>query len=245
MAHKYIASCKFIGDATGHNMRTHASVGFPRVRQTATQEDLTLARIRLPLEDDAGRAITGDKERRDDWAVGAPRLVDLAAAIGCLKQAALPALPAELVTLAPHRFVAEGNKGAASAGRGRGAARARPGTEPLRAWSNGFRAPSGGSRPIWRCPSHAARGPCVRAERSAAPPPVTGGATKRAPGSWSASRGRTCAVPRRGGRWWWQKRWRAVGSGRARGRSTRLPLQGQRGGRRGPGMPRSVRPSCS
>ena len=71
-----------------------------------------MARIRIALEDDDGREINGDKERLYDLSGGTKRLVDIEAAVEALKQAALPELTAELLTLAPHQFVAEVKKGA-------------------------------------------------------------------------------------------------------------------------------------
>ena len=80
-----------------------------------------MARIRITLEDDDGREINGDKERLYDLAVGAKRLVDIEAAVEGLKQAALPELTAELLTLAQPQFVTEVNKGASCDVMGRGA----------------------------------------------------------------------------------------------------------------------------
>ena len=108
-----------------------------------------MARIRITLEDDDGREINGDKERLYDLSVETKRLVDIEAAVEALKQAALPELTAELLTLAQHQFVAEVKKGASGAVMGRGVSRSRPCTEPLRSWSSGSSAPSGGRRPIW------------------------------------------------------------------------------------------------
>ena len=71
-----------------------------------------MARIRLTWEDDDGRAINGNKERRSDLSVEAQRFVDIEAAVEGLKQVALPELTAELLTLAQHQFVAEVKKGA-------------------------------------------------------------------------------------------------------------------------------------
>ena len=71
-----------------------------------------MARIRITLEDDDGRAINGDKERLYDLSGGTRRLVDIEAAVEALKRAALPELTAELLTLAQHQFVAEVKKGA-------------------------------------------------------------------------------------------------------------------------------------
>src|SRR5438477_11072337 len=72
---------------------------------------LTMARIRINLEDDDGREINGDKERLYDLSGGAKRLVDIEAAVESFKQTALPELTAELLTLAQHQFVAEVKKG--------------------------------------------------------------------------------------------------------------------------------------
>jgi hypothetical protein len=47
-----------------------------------------MARIRISLEDDDGRAINGDKERGYDLPVGAKRLVDMEAAVEGFKQEA-------------------------------------------------------------------------------------------------------------------------------------------------------------
>jgi hypothetical protein len=69
-----------------------------------------MARIRITLEDDDGREINGDKERLYDLAGGAQRLVDIEAAVESFKQAVLPELTAELLTLAQHQFVAEVKK---------------------------------------------------------------------------------------------------------------------------------------
>lgn len=71
-----------------------------------------MARIRITLEDDDGRTINGDQERVYDLPVGAKRLVDIEAAVEGFKQAALPELTAELLTLAQHQFIAEVKKGA-------------------------------------------------------------------------------------------------------------------------------------
>jgi len=71
-----------------------------------------MARIRITLEDDDGRAINGDKERVYDLPVGAKRFVDIEAAVEGFKQEALPELEAELLTLAPQQFVAEVKQGA-------------------------------------------------------------------------------------------------------------------------------------
>jgi hypothetical protein len=80
-----------------------------------------MARIRITLEDDEGREINGDKERLYDLSLETKRLVDIEAAIEAFKQAALPELTAELLTLAQHRFVAEVKKGASCDVMGRGA----------------------------------------------------------------------------------------------------------------------------
>jgi len=71
-----------------------------------------MARIRITLEDDDGREINGSKERLYDLSGGAKRLVDIETAVEGLKQAALPELTAELLTLAQQQFVAEVKKGA-------------------------------------------------------------------------------------------------------------------------------------
>jgi len=70
-----------------------------------------MARIRITLEDDDGREINGDKERLYDLSGGTKRFVDIEAAVEALKQAALPELTAELLTLAQHQCVAEVKKG--------------------------------------------------------------------------------------------------------------------------------------
>jgi hypothetical protein len=70
-----------------------------------------MARIRITLEDDDGHAINGDKERLYYLPEGAKRLVDIEAAVEGFKQAALPELTAEFLTLAQHQFVAEVKKG--------------------------------------------------------------------------------------------------------------------------------------
>ena len=108
-----------------------------------------MARIRITLEDDDGRVINGDKERLYDLSIEAKRLVDIEAAVEGLKQAVLPELTAELLTLAQHQFVAEVKKGVSYVVMGRGASPSRPCTAPLRSWSSGSSAPSGGRRPIW------------------------------------------------------------------------------------------------
>ncbi len=91
-----------------------------------------MARIRITLEDDDGREINGDKERLYDLSGGTKRLGDIEAAVEALKQAALPELTAELLTLAQHQFVAEVKKGASCDVMGRGASRSRPYTGRLR-----------------------------------------------------------------------------------------------------------------
>jgi len=101
-----------------------------------------MARIRITLEDDDGREINGDKERLYDLSGGTKRLVDIEAAVEALKQAALPELTAELLTLAQHQFVAEVKKGASCDVMGRGVSRSRPCTGPLRSWSSGSSAPA-------------------------------------------------------------------------------------------------------
>ena len=108
-----------------------------------------MTRIRITLEDDDGRAINGDKERLYDLSGGAQRLVDIEAAVERLKQAVLPELTAELLTLAQQQFVAEVKKGASCVVMGRGASPSRPCTGPLRSWSSGSSAPAVGRRPIW------------------------------------------------------------------------------------------------
>jgi len=80
-----------------------------------------MARIRITLEDDDGRAINSDKERLYDLSGGAKRLVDIEAAVESFKQAALPELTAELLTLAQQQFVAEVKKGVSCVVMGRGA----------------------------------------------------------------------------------------------------------------------------
>ena len=79
-----------------------------------------MARIRITLEDDDGRAINGNKERLYDLSIEAKRLVDIETAVEGLKQAALPELTAELLTLAQHQFVAEVKKEASCDVMGRG-----------------------------------------------------------------------------------------------------------------------------
>jgi len=108
-----------------------------------------MARIRITLEDDDGREINGDKERLYDVSGGATRLVDIEAVVENFKQAALPELTAELLTLAQHRFVAEVKKGASCVVMGRGASPSRPCTGLLRSWSSGSSVPCVGRRPIW------------------------------------------------------------------------------------------------
>jgi hypothetical protein len=107
-----------------------------------------MARIRITLEDDDGREINGDKERLYDLSLETKRLVDIEAAVETLKQAALPDLTAELLTLAQQQFVAEVKKGASGAVMGRGTSRSRPCTGPLRSWCSGSSAPSVGKPPI-------------------------------------------------------------------------------------------------
>jgi hypothetical protein len=70
-----------------------------------------MARIRITLEDDDGREISGDKERLYDLSGETKRLVDIEAAVEAFKQAALPDLTAELLMLAQQQFVAEVKKG--------------------------------------------------------------------------------------------------------------------------------------
>ncbi len=66
-----------------------------------------MVRIRITLEDDDGHEINGDTERVYDVPDEAGQLVDIAAALECLTQQALPPLEAELLLLAQHQFVAE------------------------------------------------------------------------------------------------------------------------------------------
>jgi hypothetical protein len=106
-----------------------------------------MARIRITLEDDDGREINGDKERLYDLSLETKRLVDIEAAVEAVKQAALPELTAELLTLAQHQFVAEVKKGASCDVLGRDALPSRPCTGPLRSWSSGSSAPSVGKPP--------------------------------------------------------------------------------------------------
>ena len=80
-----------------------------------------MAHIRITLEDDDGREISGDKERLYDLSGGTTRLVDIEAAVEAFKQAALPDLTAELLMLAQQRFVAEVRKGVSCVVMGRGA----------------------------------------------------------------------------------------------------------------------------
>jgi hypothetical protein len=108
-----------------------------------------MARIRIILEDDDGREINGDKERLYDLSRGTKRLVDIETAVEGFKQAALPELTAELLTLAQHQFVAEVKKGASCDVMGRGASPSRPCMGPLRSWSSGSSAPAVGRPPIW------------------------------------------------------------------------------------------------
>ena len=108
-----------------------------------------MARIRITLEDDDGREIHGDKERLYDLSLETKRLVDIETAVESLKQAALPELTAELLTLAQHQFVAEVKKGASCDVMGHGASPSRPYTRPLPSWCSGFNAPCVERRPIW------------------------------------------------------------------------------------------------
>jgi len=85
-----------------------------------------MARIRITLEDDDGREINGDQERLYDLSLETKRLVDIEAAVEAFKQAALPELTAELLTLAQRQFVAEVKKGGAYVVMGRGASPSRP-----------------------------------------------------------------------------------------------------------------------
>ena len=80
-----------------------------------------MARIRITLEDDDGREINSDKERLYALSGGTRRLVDIEAAVEAFKQAALPELTAELLTLAQQQCVAEVKKGASCDVMGRGA----------------------------------------------------------------------------------------------------------------------------
>jgi hypothetical protein len=107
-----------------------------------------MARIRITLEDDNGREINSDKERLYDLSLETKRLVDIEAAVEAFKQAALPELTAELLTLAQHQFVAEVKKGASCVVMGRGASRSRPCTGLLRSWSSDSSAPAVGKPPI-------------------------------------------------------------------------------------------------
>src|SRR5260370_17557610 len=61
---------------------------------------LTMARIRITLEDDDGREINGDKERLYNLSVEPTRLVDIAAAVVALKQGALPELSSDYLACA-------------------------------------------------------------------------------------------------------------------------------------------------
>jgi len=70
--------------------------------------------------------INSDKERFYDLSGGTKRFVDIEAAVESFKQAALPELTAELLTLAQHQFVAEVKKGASCVVMGRGASPSRP-----------------------------------------------------------------------------------------------------------------------
>src|SRR6266508_1353266 len=112
---------------------------------------LTMARIRVILEDDDGREINGNRERLYDLSVGAgaKRLVDIEAAVEGLKQAALPELTAELLTLAQQQFVAEVKKRVSCDVMGHGASPSRPYTGPFPSWCSGFNAPCVERRPIW------------------------------------------------------------------------------------------------
>ena len=109
-----------------------------------------MARIRITLEDNDGREINGDQERLYDVSGGAKRLVDIEAAVENFKQAALPELTAELLTLAQHQFVTEVKKGASCVVMEHGASPSRPCTGPLHSWSSGSNTPCVGRRPIWR-----------------------------------------------------------------------------------------------
>jgi hypothetical protein len=107
-----------------------------------------MARIRIILEDDHGHEINGDKERLYDLSGGTKRLVDIEAAVEGFKQAALPELMAELLTLAQHQFVTEVKKGASGVVMEHGASPSRPCMEPLRSWSSGSSVPAAGKPPI-------------------------------------------------------------------------------------------------
>jgi hypothetical protein len=107
-----------------------------------------MARIRITLEDDDGREIHGDKERLYDLSLETKRLVDIEAAVESLKQAALPELTAELLTLAQHQFVAEVKKGASCDVMERGVSPSRPCTAPLRLGLSGSSAPAVEKPPI-------------------------------------------------------------------------------------------------
>jgi len=109
-----------------------------------------MARIRITLEDDDGRAINSDKERIYDLHIGAKRLVDIEAAVEGFKREALPELEAELLTLAQQQFVAEVKKGASGTAMGHGASRSRPCTGLLPSSSSDFSAPAVRRRqPTW------------------------------------------------------------------------------------------------
>jgi hypothetical protein len=108
-----------------------------------------MARLRITLEDDDGREINGDQEHLSDLSGGAMRLVDSEAAVENWKQAALPELTAELLTLAQHQCVAKVKKGASCIVMGHGASPSRPCTGPLHAWCNGSSTPSVERRPLW------------------------------------------------------------------------------------------------
>jgi hypothetical protein len=71
------------------------------------REGLTMARIRITLEDDDGHEINGDTERVYILPGEAGQLVDVAAALEGFTQQALPPLEAELLLLAQRQFVAE------------------------------------------------------------------------------------------------------------------------------------------
>jgi hypothetical protein len=107
-----------------------------------------MARIRITLEDDNGHEINGDKERLYDLSGGTKRLVDIEAAVEGFKQAALPELMAELLTLEQHQFVAEVKKGASCDVMGRGVSPSRPCMGPLRSWFSGSSALAVGNPPI-------------------------------------------------------------------------------------------------
>jgi hypothetical protein len=77
--------CKFFGEGTGHIMKPHARVDFSHVRQADTRGGLTLARIRITLDDDDGREINRDKEDLYDLSLETKRLVDIEAAVEAFK----------------------------------------------------------------------------------------------------------------------------------------------------------------